>query len=343
MKHLPVLVLLISAQVARADAPPPVHALVVHVPPSQGEPGVPIQLEAMIDAPYAEHLAVHWRAVGEPAWHDAAFERSSTGDWYATLPPAAPPGVEYYIAGTDSSGAEVDHFASAAAPQRVHVEPTLYDRLEVQDERRLDGHTEELALDVSAHDFGNRYGLADHFVRGELVYTHHMNRLLHDVGFGYGSIDGETPTASMAGAPVASRGLRYGFGQATLRIGTSVFADTRIGLGVDDGGFTALVRGVVTFGKPWRSNVSLGAEYLGELGPSAWVRLQWDTAPPLLMGASVVRTDLPGALVSPVGLYLAYDVSYRLANRLTLRGQLSYGGRDGSPHFGGGLGTAVAF
>ena len=338
---IPVLVLV--ARVALADAPPPVHALVVHVPIVASEPGAPIQLEAMIDAPYAEHLRVHWRAVGEPAWHDAVFERSSTGDWYATLPPALPPGIEYYIAGTDSSGAEVDHFASAAAPQRVHVDPDLYDRLEVQDERRLAGRTEEVALDITAHDFGNRYGLDDHFVRGELVYTHHLNRLLHDVGFGYGSVEGKTPTASMSGADVATRGLRYGFGQATLRFGTSVFVDGRLGMGVADGGFTGLVRGAITFGKPWRSNVSLGAEYLGELGPTAWVRLQWDTAPPLLMGASIVRTDLPGALVSPVGMYLAYDVSYRLADRLTLRGQLSYGGRDGSAHFGGGFGTSVAF
>ena len=65
--------------------------------------------------------------------------------------------------------------------------------------------------------------------------------------------------------------------------------------------------------------------------------------PPLLMGASIVRTDLPGALVDAAGLYIAYDVAYRLDPRFTVRAQLSYGARDGTAHLGGGLGTAVAF
>jgi len=73
------------------------------------------------------------------------------------------------------------------------------------------------------------------------------------------------------------------------------------------------------------------------------VRLQWDTAPPVLMGASVVRTDLPGAVLSRFGVYLAYDVSYRITPRVTIKGQVSYGPRDGSAHVGGGLGTALAF
>ena len=73
------------------------------------------------------------------------------------------------------------------------------------------------------------------------------------------------------------------------------------------------------------------------------MRLQWDTAPPLLMGASIVRTDLPGAVIDPGGLYIAYDVSYRIIDRLVLRAQVSYGARDGAAHLGGGLGTAVDF
>jgi hypothetical protein len=61
------------------------------------------------------------------------------------------------------------------------------------------------------------------------------------------------------------------------------------------------------------------------------------------MGASIVRTDLPGAVVDAAGLYLAYDVSYRAADVLTVKAQLSYGSRDGEAHFGGGLGTAIDF
>ena len=64
-------------------------------------------------------------------------------------------------------------------------------------------------------------------------------------------------------------------------------------------------------------------------GPTGWVRLQWDTAPPLLMGASIVRTDLPGAIIDPAGLYIAYDVAYQVADRFTMKAQVSYGARDG--------------
>jgi len=148
---------------------------------------------------------------------------------------------------------------------------------------------------------------------------------------------------SEPGGEVLDRGLRYGYGEARLRPHRSVFLDVRGTLGASHDGFTGGVRGQVILGKPWRSSVNVGGEFLGDVGGSAWVRLQWDTAPPLLMGASIVRSDLPGALIGSAGLYIAYDLAYRIAERLTLRGQVSYGARDGASHLGGGLGTAVDF
>jgi len=335
-----ILLALISlTAVAYADDAP--HALIVHVPPIASPAGAPIELEAMIDAPYVEKLVVHYRAVGEAAWHDTGFDRSSAGGWYASLPPALPPGVEYYIAGIDVKGAEVDHFASAQSPHVVRIEPSLVERLELHDRVRLGGLDNELAVDVIGHDFGNRYDLPDRFIRGEIVYTHRVLRTLHEVGFGFGTIEGRTPTEMEDASTV--KGSRYGFGQVRVRLHPSVFADARVGLGVSHDGFGANTRGQLTFGKPWRSCVQVGAEYMTDLGPSAWVRLQWDTAPPLLMGASIVRTDLPGAVTSAIGLYVAYDVAYRLSERVTVRGQVSYGPRDGVAHPGGGFGTAIAF
>ncbi len=343
-KHAIAIVILLGAVAHADDAPaPPPHALVVHVAPTVSPVGAPIELEAMIDAPFAETLGVRWRAIGETTWRDARFERSSTGAWYVSLPPAVVPGVEYYIVGTDRAGVEVDHFASAEAPHPVRVEPSLYDRLETLDRQRLANRLDEVSFDVTAHNFGNRYGLSDQFVRAELIYTHRFLRILDEAGVGFGTIDGKTPDMAAPDASVLSRGLRYGFGQVRLRVHPSVFVDGRVGLGVSDQGFEQNVRGAVTFGKPWRSCVSLGGEYLGDIGPSAWVRLQWDTAAPLLMGASVVRTDLPGSVLSRIGLYIAYDIAYHVADRVTLRAQVSYGSRDGAAHFGGGFGTAVAF
>jgi hypothetical protein len=336
MKILVVLVLL--SAVASADAP---HALVVHVPPLASPAGAPIELEAMIDAPYAERVVVHYRALGEQTWHDTTFDRSTAGGWYASLPPAAPPGVEYYIAGTDAGGAEIDHFASAASPHVVLIEPSLDDRLEVQDRARVAGLVNEVSIDVSGHDFGNRYNLADDYVRGEIVFTHRLLRTLHEIGVGFGTIEGNTPDAMEDAS--TTKGARYGFGQVRVRLHPSVFVDGRVGLSVSQEGFGATTRGQLTFGKPWRSCLQVGADYLSGLGPTAWVRLQWDTAPPLLMGASMVRTDLPGAMTSATGLYIAYDLAYRLSPRVMVRGQVSYGPRDGVAHVGGGLGTSFAF
>jgi len=333
---------LLVCRLAHADSAAP-HALVVHVAPNAVEAGQPIELEAMVDAPFAEALTVRWRPVGELAWRDAAFERSTAGGWYATLPPATGPGVEYYIAGKDGSGAEVDHFASPAAPHTVNVEPSLMDRLEQLDRERLGDLRDDVSFEVAGHDFGNRYDIADRFLRGELAYTHRMLRFVYHVAFGYGAIAGRTPTMSEPGKPSEYHGLNYGFGEVRLRLHPSVFVDARAALGVSDGGFAGGARGAITFGRPWRSALTIGGEYLTDLGGTAWVRLQWDTAPPFLMGASIVRTDLPGTTIDQIGLYLVYDASYPITDRVRVKGQVSYGSRDGAAHFGGGLGGSIAF
>ena len=144
-------------------------------------------------------------------------------------------------------------------------------------------------------------------------------------------------------AETVLKGMRYGFGQVRLRAHPSVFVDARVGLGVSQESFKGSGGAALTFGKPWRSCVQVGGEFIGDLGPSAWVRLQWDTAPPLLMGASVVRTDLPGVVISPQGLFIKYDVQYLVSPGFSVRGAVSYGARDGAAGFGGSLGTAVSF
>lgn len=320
------------------------HSLVLHVAPTTTEAGKPIELEAMIDAPFAETLVVRWRPIGTQAWTDVLFERSSAGGWFASIPAATSPGVEYYIRGKDSAGAETDHFASEQAPHVVRVDPALFDRLEDLDRERLQNRVDEVSLEVVGHNFGNRYGLQDRYLRTEATYKHAFLRQLHEVGFGFGSISGQTPDASDAtDGMTIFKGMRYGFGQVRMRLHPSVFVDARVGLGVSQKSFKGSGSGQLIFGKPWRSAVMVGGEYIGDLGGTGWVRLQWDTAPPLLMGASIVRTDLPGAQVGAAGLFIAYDVAYRIQNRFTVKAQLSYGARDGAAHVGGGIGTAVAF
>ncbi|MDX2091047.1 MAG: hypothetical protein SFX73_24520 [Kofleriaceae bacterium] len=325
------------------------HSLVVHVPPLTTPAGEPLELEAMLDAPFAEALVVSWRPLGVAAgaaWTDVAFERSSAGGWFATVPTASPPGLEYYIHGKDTKGLEVTHFASADHPHVVRVDPTEVDRLEELDLERLGGRRNAFSVDVTGHNFGNRYDIQDQFLRAEATYAHYLLRHIHHIAFGFGSIEGRTPFYD--GDPATEdtfrrTALRYGFGELGLRLHRSVFFDARVLLGVSHEGFDGGARAVMTFGKPWRSNLSIGGEVIGDLGPTGWVRLQWDTAAPLLMGASVVRTNLPGVSIDPNGLYIAYDLAYRVQARCLVKAQLSYGARDGSAHVGGGLGTSLEF
>jgi len=321
----------------------PVHSLVIHVPPGFATAGQPIALTAFLDAPLAETLVVRWREVGDPAWHDAEFERSSAGGWYAELPGGTSPGVEYYIAGRGPDGVEVAHFASAASPHVVRVEPTVDERLEDLDRKRLNGHRDRIAMEVDARDFGNRYGLRDRYLRAETSFTHLVGRELYELVFGFGLIQGSTPIASMPMGTTEKHGARYGFSGVRVRAAPGIFLDGRVSLGVSHNGFSPGVSGGVTFGRPWRSNVSVGGEFMEDLGPSVFVRLQWDTATPFLMAASVVRTDLPGVLIEQNGLFLKYELMYRAMARTTLRGSVSFGSRDGPAHFGAGLGAEVEF
>lgn len=320
------------------------RATVLHVPVAEAMPGTAVAIVAVIDGAWAEPtLLARYRARGG-AWDEAAFEQSSAGGWFATIPATAivPPGAEYYIVGKTADG-EVAHFASASAPQPIRIEPTLFDRLESLDDDRLEGHREIVSLDVDAHDFGNRYGVDDRFLRAELRWTHRVSRTLHSVGFGFGSIWGRTPDREGRGALPQVALARYGTAEVRVRAHPSLFVDAKLSLGASEEGFLRGIGGAVTFGKPWRSNISGGAEILDDLGPTAYVRLQWDTAPPLLMGASIVRTDLPDAQVSANGLYVKYDLAYRMAGGLTGRAAVSFGSRDGAGRFGGGLGVQRDF
>lgn len=328
-----------------ATAAPVARATLLHRPVASADAGRAIELIAVIDGAWAEPtLVARYRARGSGAWREAPFERSSAGGWYATIPAdvVVAPGPEYYIVGRGAAG-ETAHYASAESPQPIRIEATVVDRLAELDRRRTGGRTEAIAFDVDAHDFGNRYGGADWFVRSELRWTHRISGRLQSIGFGFGAIQGRTPDREGAVADDAVTAGRYGLAEVRLRPHPSLFIDGRLTLGVSHEGFLRGIGGAITFGKPWRSNLSVGGEILDDLGPTAHVRLQWDTAPPLLMGAAIIRTDLPGALLDAAGLYLKYDVTYRLRAALAVRAALSYGARDGAAHVGGGLGVEASF
>ena len=198
------------------------------------------------------------RAIGEATWHDAAFDRSRAGGWYASLPARAPPGVEYYIRGTDAAGVEVDSLrVGAVAARRARRSDRSSTASRSSTARASTASQRDLASTSSAHDFGNRYDLPDDFLRGEVIYTHRAAapaprgrlRLRHDRGQDADRVDRrariDPATArATASARSASASIRR---CSSMRASPSASART-----ASIGG----MRGQLTFGKPWRSCVS---------------------------------------------------------------------------------------
>ena len=322
------------------------HTTVLHVPPGDAPGGVEMRLTAVVDAAWNEvALLLRYRRLGSAgAFTQRHFERSSAGGYFATVPADSVerPGIEYYIVGELPDGTERLHFASRERPHRVIVATSRQVRWAEKERRRLGGYTSSINSDVWGHNFGNRHGNNDRYLRGEIDWTHHLLGQLYSISVGYGFIAGETPDRAGSMAESDKQGARYGYGQVRLMLSRSIWLDGRAVLGVSREGFITGGGGTLTVGKPWRANVSIGGEYIQELGPSLWIRLQWDTVPPFIMGASIVQSDLPAATL-PDGSFIAYDISYPLLGRITLRGSLSFGSRDGPGHFGGGLGASLAF
>ena len=325
----------------------PSRSVVVHIPPSEAVGEQKLRLVAVVDAAWTEaSLVVRYRAIGSTAeFSESPFERSSAGGYFATIPARAMkrPGVEYYIVGQRPDGTEILHFGSASVPHAITIAPTMSVRWAEKERRRLGGHTSAISVDVNGQNFGNRFGNPDRFARAELEFVHRMLAgPLYSISLGYGAIEGETPDREFADAISEEKGARYGYAGIRLKLSRSIWADGKASLGFDRNGFIVGAGFGVTLGRPWRSNVNFGAEYMGGMGPSLWFRLQWDTVPPFLMGATLYKTDLPGAVLAH-GSFIIYDVSYAISPRITARLNVSFGSRDGPGSFGGGLGTSLAF
>lgn len=323
------------------------RATVHHLPPAEAADGEPLRLVAAVDDAWTEAaIWVRYRTAGAGGEYERAqLERSSAGGYHATIPAedVHRPGVEYYIEGSFAEGGLIDHFASAAAPHEVRVEPAADALWTEAERRRLDGRMARVRTRLAAMSFGSANG-DDTLVRGEVDWTYRLVATLYSFSLGFGFIHGVTPDLRGQDPPPSlHNGARYGFGEVRWRLHSSVWVDTGVLLGFSQDGFAAGVRGQLILGRDWRTCVQIGGEYLGGVGPSGWVRLQWDTVPPFLMGAEVRATNLPGATLDG-GVVLTYDITYPVTRRINVGVQLGYASRPRSPgSLEGGLTTAWEF
>jgi hypothetical protein len=314
-----------------------------HLPPAEAAEGEAMRLRAVVDDGWQENLVVRYRAAAAPAGSapaEAPFELSTTGEYVAVIPAAAVrrPGFDYWIVAVGGAGGEQARFASAASPHRVRVEPPAAHRWIDAERRRLTGLDSQVALRMGGQSFGKVGGVQDYYLRGEVDLTHRLVTLLYSVTVGFGFLEGSTPSDQAMDAVAERRMVRYGHGGARARVTSRVWLDGRMVMGFDRDGFVVGGGGRLTLGRPWRSCVELGLETIQGLGPALWVRLQWDTVAPLLMGVTATKTDLPDANRSD-GSAIAYDVSYGLTGQLRLTGAVSFGSRGRRP---GGIGGSLS-
>lgn len=337
------------ATTAATPAAAPVAAVVRHVPPPEAEPGEALRLAAAVANAWTETslVARYRRARSNDDFVDAPFERSSAGGYWATIPGGAVrrPGLEYYIVGVRRDGQAVAHFASEQWPHEVRVEPTVGLRWMEAEHRRLGGRERRIAFDLVGNSFGDVYG-NDYYYRGELGWTQRLVTWLYSFTLGYGFIAGETPDRR-SNEPMEvitlEKGLRYGYGETRVRLHRVIWVDLGAILGFSQDGFAGGVRGDLVLGKEWRSCVKVGGEWLGDMGNTYWLELQWDTVVPFLMSARIRATDLPGAVLTGGG-GIEYTVKYPVSDRISIGAKAAFNARDRRPgSFGGGLSAAIEF
>jgi hypothetical protein len=345
------LVVTLAANVAfAAEDAAPAQAIVHHVPPAEAPEHEPLRLAAVVENAWAESaLVARYRAGTDAegaAFKEVPFERSSTGAYYAIIPLAVVkrPGLVYYVVGIGKDGKEVAHFASAARPHEVRVEPPSDARWIETETRRLAGRNDRVRTFVDAVGFGDSLGERDYYLRSEIDWTHRLVTRLYSFSLGYGFVEGRTPSNRDDMDPqFVTRGTRYGFGTVRLRATDTLWFDGGVLLGFSHVGFAPGVRGQIIVGRDWRTAVSVGAEVIRDLGSSWWVQLQWDTVPPLLMSAKILTTDLPGSALEG-GSTLSLHADYPIGERVTVGATLSADAREHRPAApGAGLSLALEF
>lgn len=327
---------------AQAKGEPPDRAVIRHVPPVEARADHDLRILAVIDNAWVEDgLLAHYRITGQGDFAALDFERSSAGGYFASIPgrDIGRQGIEYYISGRKSGAL---HFASAENPQQVRVEPDASERWIEVERTRLGNRRYAVDAGLQLYDFGSTHG-SDRFVQGHVDWSHLLIEDLYSFHLGFAFLQGVTPSGTRPDAVVDDARVRYGYGGVRWRVRDKLWVDGKAMMGFGQDGFAAGVGGALTLGNDWRTAVTVGAEAMTELSYKAFLRLQWDTVPGVLMSAEVATTNQPDAQID-AGSYVEFKIRYPLTRAVELGGTVNFAARGNRPGgFGGGLHTRYMF
>ena len=338
-----------GATVAKAPAEP---LVVWHVPVAQVSAGTSLVLRAEVAPAWRlQALVAHYRASGESAFQELAFELSADGTLAAVIPVPADQRVpvEYYLTARDTDDVETVRFASAANPYPVVINVP---RAQLEREALLDvyGHRRSRVgvfaeyvsygpSDVADARYEDRYYRleADYLYR---LFTQLGALRIDSIRIGVGHLRAHTPPFGATRAvgqervPTLTPGLDFGFSEVDVSLHPLFGLGARLVLGGNQRGFAAGIGGRVRIGRPHGSRAELEGEIVQGLGGSGTLRLSWDTVPSFPMSAAVQVTNVP---TGPVGLRLIYQANYQLTDALLVGAQAGYQARTsigGGPTLG---------
>ena len=199
-----------------------------------------------------------------------------------------------------------------------------------------------MGFQTSVHTFNQKRSEADSFVRSKVGWSHILLGRLHAIYMEYAWITGEALDDTSDQMTVVERDGVYGRWRIQLRLHQRVWLSGYFGLGSSGDGFITGGRGILTLGRPWASNVDIGAEYFQDLGPSVWMRVQSDRLAPVIVGATIMRTKLPSTALANGNMF-EFDMRYTFVQRVAVRLSVSAGARDAAFGYGGGMGVSMGF
>lgn len=331
---------------AAAKAASEGRAFIAHLP--LGSEPAPLNLRFDVRGDdLAGEIRVYFRPLEKPTAKPEMVAVVRENEGYVAHLPAErtpEPGIAYWVVEL-KNGVERPVFASAEAPQPVHVQ---VDEESSREQRLLRLHHGQRSrvtvrgervdlgqFDIEDRATGQRVKTArDSYNHFEAQYAYSFFRTIEELEFALGRMRGDVldqralERRITTGTDLGKRrkvGLDYGRSAITFAFGSFFRLRTGILLGVSTKGFEGGFDLATIMGERDGTQLEFKGGYISGLGGNFGTRLGWATVPRVPMGASVEITNFPTA--DDMGVRMLFDIGFQLTDAALVRFLGGYRGR----------------
>ncbi len=316
-----------------------------HNAPSRGALNKPIDLVFLIERPADLVSAwLHYRPAGTNTYRRGLLQRHHGTYLRGTIPAAAvvSPGVEYFVEVATRGGDVGAAINSANEPRSISVDKQTLGALFEQPRNRSRISVTTTYLDFATFD--GRSGVrTDQFVLFEADFFYRLRKRIYGVRVGYGSFNGRGGYANrdftdQGDAPEA--GFNYGYAEVEIRANSYTSVMGRLIAGIGREGYGMGVAARARIGAEERTNLTLSASTIAEIGFLSELRMQWNAIDDVPLGLGVGLTDQPNR--GDLGVRLTTSIGWRATPWFRPTLNLSYQART-VVHSGVGAGLGMVF